>query len=428
MEPQDYIDAVEQYGSQRAAARELGIPRSTFQENYYKALEWREAQAAEGDEVPAGMKMTHDGRRVPLSEDERKFHADWTMDDCIAHLRSIAEAHPERVITRNFFRVHSDISESTWNRFAGTFEEFKRQAEITLSRHAHRLEKDVAKHASADRYRVLTAEKRGWEGVYRKPSGKRFQTAIICSDVHDKDCDPFWRSCFIDTIARVQPEHVVLGGDIFDLPEFGKYSVDPRSWDVVGRIKWVHAFLRDIRDAAPDAEIIFTEGNHEFRLLRHLAEATPALRAVLSDLHGFTISKLLGLDEYEVRYVARGDLATFTQADIKGEISKNYEVIEGCVLVHHFPEGRNMGLPGVNGHHHKHVVWPFYSPVYGSTQWAQIGCGHRPHASYCAGEQWSMGFMLAHMDTERKQTQFEYVEVKQDFAMIGGKWHERMAA
>jgi hypothetical protein len=29
-------------------------------------------------------------------------------------------------------------------------------------------------------------------------------------------------------------------GDIFDLPEFGKYGVDPREWDVVGRIKFAH--------------------------------------------------------------------------------------------------------------------------------------------------------------------------------------------
>jgi UDP-2,3-diacylglucosamine pyrophosphatase LpxH len=85
----------------------------------------------------------------------------------------------------------------------------------------------------------------------------------------------------------------VLNGDIFDLPEFSKYTQDPRHFAPVERIKWVHQFLNDLREAAPDAQIDFVEGNHEFRLLRHLSEATPALMTVLADLHGMTIPTCL---------------------------------------------------------------------------------------------------------------------------------------
>ena len=48
--------------------------------------------------------------QAPLSEDQRKYHPDWTADDCTNHLVAIAKEHPDQVITRNFFRVHSDIS------------------------------------------------------------------------------------------------------------------------------------------------------------------------------------------------------------------------------------------------------------------------------------------------------------------------------
>ena len=41
-----------------------------------------------------GQKQGQHGRPVPLSENERKFHQNWTKDDCIAELRRIAEADP----------------------------------------------------------------------------------------------------------------------------------------------------------------------------------------------------------------------------------------------------------------------------------------------------------------------------------------------
>lgn len=422
----EIIEAVEQYGKSQAAVM-LDMPRSTLRDRYNRALAAQESVEAVDEQLPPGMKIGASGRRVPLSENERKFHPEWTKQDCIDHLRALAEENPEQYITRNWFRNNSHISESTWTRHMGSFQEFKRQAEITPSRHVRRLELNIAKHAASDRYRAMNVEKAGYEGMYLRPSRSRYKSVMIASDVHDRNCDPFWLSCFIDTVRRVQPDVIVLGGDMVDLPEFGKYTVDPRTWDVVGRIKWLHGFLAQIREVAPDAEIQYLEGNHEARLLKHLAEATPAMRAVLSDLHGFTVSKLLGLDDYEVNYVARVDLATFTQADLKGELRKNYAIIDDCFLVHHFPEGRNMGLPGVNGHHHKHIVTPFYSPIFGSTEWHQLGCGHARGAEYCAAEKWSLGFMIAHIDTQRKHTQFEYVELR-DHAVIGGKWYVREEA
>lgn len=391
-------DALAEHGSIRKAAAALGIAPSTMQ-----------------------------GRIAPLSEDQRKFHAHWGPAECIAELKRIANIDTTKVISRNFFRVHSDISESTWNRYFGTFEEFKRQADITLSRHAHRLEKSIAKHASVDIQRQTNGEKRQWEGRYLRPSSRRFQTALVLADVHDKQCDPFYRRALIDTAARVQPEKIVLNGDVFDLPEFSKHLQDPRAFDLLGRIQWVHAFLSDLRLVAPDAEITFVEGNHEFRLLRHLSEQTPAMMVVLADLHGFTVPKLLGLDRFELNFVARSDLAAWTERDIKGEVAKNYVTLWDALLFGHFPEMRAMGMPGANGHHHKHIVWTAYSPVYGPWEWHQTGCGHLRSASYCSGERWGNGFLLAHCDTHTKRTQFEYVDLSHPHAIIGGRFYERTA-
>lgn len=417
---QQAVDAVVSYGTIKEASQHLGVPRQTLQKRFHEACR-QHIQPSPDALRTAGLRAP---RVVPMSEDERKFK-EWTPHECIEELRRICAANPDRVISRNFFRVFGSISESTWNRHFGSFEEFKRQAGIKLGRHVHRHERDIAKHASRDTMRDLTEQKRAFEGSYRKPRDGRWQTALVCSDVHDRDCDPFWRRIFIETAARVQPDVVVINGDLFDLPEFSKYTQDPREWDVLGRIHWVHLFLGDIREACPDAQITLVEGNHEFRLFRHLSEATPAMRTILADLHGFNVSRLLCLDRYEVNLVARCDLAAWTERDIKEELKKNWVCLWDSVVGHHYPHGRNLGYPGWHGHHHKHVVWPGYNPTFGAYEWHQLGAGSSRSASFCEAEQWSNGFMIAHVDASKRHSAFEYVDVR-DFAVVGGRFYERL--
>ena len=361
---------------------------------------------------------------VPLSEDTKK-RGEATKAECIALLRGMAEANPEMIITRNFFRNNAPIAESAWNKHFGTFEEFKRGAGLKLTRHARRMETNVAKHASVDTFREFNQQKNQWAGKYLKPVGDQYQTLLVGSDVHDIECDPFWRLLFVATAKRVQPAKIVLNGDLFDLPEFGKYGVDPREWDVVGRIKWVHGFLADLRKAAPNAEITLIEGNHEYRLMRHLAEATPAMKAILSDLHGWTVPQILGLDKFQVNYIAPADLAVFNEKDTKAQLRRNFTIFYEFLVAHHFPEGSKYGLPGWNGHHHSHKCDSHFSPVHGSYEWHQLGSGHKREASYCNGEKWTNGFLLVHADTLAKRAQFEYIDTSSDHCVIGGKWYGR---
>lgn len=363
---------------------------------------------------------------IPLSESVLRGKLETgTADEVLNDLRTLALNNPEKAISRNFYRVHGKYKESVWNAIYGTFHEFKRQAGVVLSRQQHNLEKAIAKHASVEGYRQLDAERKQYADKYDRPTGSRHKIVVVCSDLHDKECDPFYLSTLIDTCKRIQPDVIVFGGDIFDLPEFSRYTVDPREFDVVNRIKFVHEkIFAPIREACSNAQIDFVEGNHEFRLLRHLSDATPALKVVLSDLHGFTVSSLLGLDKYQINYICKNDLSAYTKNDIRKEVSKNYKTYWGCFAVHHFPEGKHLGLPGINGHHHKWEVSSHHNETFGSYNWVQIGCGHRREASYCDGSKWNMGFAIVHCDTFTRQTNFEYIPIN-DFAVVGGKYYFR---
>ena len=361
---------------------------------------------------------------VPLSEDVSKFMEEWGAEECIAELKRIAEIDVEQIVSRNFFRNHSSISESTWNRYFGTFDEFKRQAGLKLSRYQHAHERNIAKHVSVDHYRQLN-DRQDWGTQYIRENSNRFKTVLTCSDLHDIEIDRFYLRVLIDVAERVQPDAICFVGDIFDLAEFGKYGVDPREWDVVSRIKFVHdEIFAPLREVCPNAQFDFVEGNHEARLIRQLADATPALRAVLSDLHGFTVAKLLGLDQFEINYIAKSDLGTFSKTEFNKELAKNYKVYWDTVMCHHFPHARHMGMPGVNGHHHRHEIWSTYNPIFGPYEWHQLGAGHKREASYTEGEKWHNGFALINVDTQTKATNFDYIPIT-DFAIAGGKWYHR---
>lgn len=414
-----YNDA-EQYPKLRDVAEALGITVRTV-----KNKAWTLRNQIKSDpSIPKLIRRSE--LTTPMSENELLFKEDWGPDECIDELLRITRIDPDKVVSRNYFRTHSDISEATWNRYFGTFEEFKRQAGIKLSRQQHALEREIAKHASVDHYRRVASERKDYAESYLRPHSGRFQTIVVGSDFHDIEIDPFFLRVWLDTIARVQPNIISLVGDIFDLPEFGKYGVDPREWDVVGRIKFAHdEILGKTRAVAPEAQFDFIEGNHEARLLRQLADATPALRTVLSDLHGFTVSKLLGLDRFEINYIAKGDLAAYTKREFEREVMNNYKVYFDCFLCHHFPHARSMGMPGVNGHHHKHQVWSEFNPMFGAYEWHQLGSGHKRSASYCEGERWHNGFAIVNIDTLTKAVQFDYIQVGEEFAVSGGKWYYR---
>lgn len=412
---------LENYPTLRSIAQETGY---TYEYVRNKGKRIRRAyEEGRSSIVLTDRSGTPSGKTI-LPELRFSYRAEMTAEDCLTELRDLQSSDPSRHITLNYFRNVTEIADSTWTRYFGTFLEYRRQAGLEMNRNQHQVQRQVAKHVSVDHYREFNERSR-YADRYLKPAGGKVKTIIGCSDLHDIETDPFYLRVFIETCRIAQPDVVNFGGDIFDLAEFGKYGVDPREWDVVGRIQYVHEHIfKPLREACPDAQMDFVEGNHEYRLLRHLADATPALKAILSDLLGLTVPKLLGLDEFEINYIAKGDLAAYTKGDQTKEVGKSYVVYDEALIVHHHPHAAKFGLPGWNGHHHHWKVDHYKSALRGGYKWLQLGCGHRTNASYCEGEFWDMGFVIAHINTESKSVTMEYNHIT-DIACVGGLYFER---
>lgn len=410
----------EKFPTLKELAEHIGLSYRTIKR---KAQSHR-ARLAEGEKLPRLIDRTvAPSERSTLPEMQHEFQ-DLTQAELIEKLKAMWQADPDKPITRDRFRAHTGISDSSWNRHFGTFLEFKRQAGLEMNRNQHAIERQIAKHVSVDHYREFNQRSELGQR-YLRNSDKKIKVIVGCSDLHDVEIDRFYLRTLIEGCRLIQPDIINLGGDIFDLPEFGKYAVDPREWDVVGRIKFVHEhILKPLREACPNAQIDFVEGNHEFRLLRHLADATPALKALLSDLLGLTVPKLLGLDQFEVNYIARADLAAWDKSGQEKEVQKSYVIYDDAVLVHHHPHAKNWGLPGWNGHHHSWKVDHCKHALRGAYPWMQLGCGHHLKAPYTEGEFWSMGFNICHVNTVTKSVNMEYVPVT-DMAVVGGVYFHR---
>lgn len=328
--------------------------------------------------------------------------------------------------TRSAFRKETGLKDSVWEKEFGSWKEFVRSAGLEDDFYNTRLKFVISKFTQpSEKLLKLSEDKKTWADKYSKPSGERFQTILCGADIHDQLCDPFYRRLFIDTAKRVQPAKIVLNGDTFEMFEFSRYVKDPRKLDIMGAIKWVQEFLKDLRENCPNTEIVMVEGNHDLRLVKFLSEANPHLMPILSDIHGMEFPNLVGIDKYEVKYVGKASLALHREADLSKEIAKNYYLPYEAILFHHFPYAKEWGFAGVNGHHHKHLVSHQYNALTGPYEWHQLGAGHVRQAEYCEGEVWQNGFILCHVDTHKKYTQFEYIDCTGEHCVIGGKWYAR---
>jgi len=115
-------------------------------------------------------------------------------------------------------------------------------------------------------------------------------------------------SVFIEVCRREQPENITILGDFLDLPSQSRWAQEAgfaRTTQMA--INEGHKFLVLLRHAAPDAEIVLVEGNHDKRMQNFIeANALAAYglrRANMPDEWPvMSITYLLRLDELGVTY------------------------------------------------------------------------------------------------------------------------------
>lgn len=150
--------------------------------------------------------------------------------------------------------------------------------------------------------------------------GDGWRRAVVLPDpqigyrrYEDGTLDPFHdeqaMAVALSVIRYAKPDLIVNLGDFVDLAEFGRFEQEPAfAMTTQAGLDRAHLFLAEQRKAAPSAEIVMLEGNHDRRLQKSIinnAKAafglrqanTPESWPVLSMPH------LLRLDDLGVTYV-----------------------------------------------------------------------------------------------------------------------------
>jgi len=366
--------------------------------------------------------------RAVISEREKKFNPDATADNCIDDLRAVQKRNPLKHITRNFYRIHGQYSDATFSQFFGTFLEFRRQAGLELSRDQHSLERKIAKHASLDVYRdFYTSEVLPYHCKYiLDTKDNRWKTILVGSDFHDEEVDVFVLSVFIDVAHRLQPDIIVLNGDVFDLYEFSRFDQDPRQIDIKSRFNYVKTHIFGaLRRACPNAQIDLIAGNHEARLLKVLANKTPAMKVLLSDVMGLTLADCFGLDEFGINLICKLDLAAFSNPDIQDEVKENFNVYYKSFVASHF-KNLNFGISGTSGHTHRPETVTFANIPMGKLTWTTTGSMAQTRMEYTEGMDNALNsFLIAHVDTVSCSMSPEHLIIPKDHVVVHGKRYSR---
>ena len=112
-------------------------------------------------------------------------------------------------------------------------------------------------------------------------------TVMHLCDVHFPFQHPPALELAYQMVKLHQPQIVVIGSDEFDLDLMSSFDADATSWDetpdIIDALRALHHNHVDrIRAAAPNAVLLFIDGNHEDRYRRWVNSNAPKLRNTLN--------------------------------------------------------------------------------------------------------------------------------------------------
>lgn len=237
-----------------------------------------------------------------------------------------------------------------------------------------------------------------------KPEGKRL-LEMVASDIHFPYEDAGAYALFLEVAESLQPDILVLLGDIMDCYAVSAHDKDadrgtPTSF--INEIVYTKTKLNEIRARLPETRIIYFEGNHETRLSRYINKNA----AALSKLQSITLPEFLDLRSLNMEWIPNGGKLRIGRVwHIHGN-----EVAGGGQSPARLKYSR-MQCSFIFGHHHQRDK--FRPRAYDGSQHGAYAnpclCDLEPEYLHHA-HNWSQGFTIIDHDTDLSY-QVEEIEV-----------------
>ena len=209
--------------------------------------------------------------------------------------------------------------------------------------------------------------------------------SVVVADVHFNAHDPDAVKLVLRFIREQRPGRVHILGDAIDAQSISRYDKDPaRTANLQDELDSVRDWLTELRDAAPKAQIIYSEGNHEFRLKKYLRSEAKGL----AGLRSLALEELLDFKRLRLHWQPQdrpyriGHLL-FTHGQYVSRWSamsakRHYEQYGCCVI-----------------HGHSHRLGAFYhTDVTGTIGAWEVGCLSTLNPDYVTAPDWQNGFAV----------------------------------
>lgn len=122
---------------------------------------------------------------------------------------------------------------------------------------------------------------------------------LILSDVHHPFCNEAAYRLVLSYAKDLKPDQIIINGDFADFYNINFYGKSPNVQEKFSdEIDCVVRELRILKEICDD--IVYVEGNHEFRLLRYVNEKCPDIGKFIS------VEQMLFLPSMGVKFVSFG--------------------------------------------------------------------------------------------------------------------------
>jgi hypothetical protein len=264
------------------------------------------------------------------------------------------------------------------------------------------------------------------ERVYKESMRQEgFQRHIFLSDYQIPDHDPKTIKAVNKFIKDFAPDKVHLVGDFLNFTAVAKYDQDPYYHKgMADEIKIGRQVLGNLvtnaRNANPESEVLWYEGNHESRLIKYMGRNASAL-AEITDEDGEIINSIphiFNLAELGVEWVP----SMQRHSEPGGVEVEHGDVARGKSghTAHAMLDKR--GKSGFSGHTHR-LAMIFKTQMDDQKFWVETGsmCKQNFESPYARTPDWQQGFAVGVYSDQDKTFYPSVVPVFDNKFMFGGK-------
>jgi predicted phosphodiesterase len=227
--------------------------------------------------------------------------------------------------------------------------------------------------------------------VVQPSTNEQWETVIFVSDIHVPYHDPVLIDSAVELIEDVQPHRVVINGDTNDFFSLSRFNRAMERLDLLQmEIDMGRQLRQAFRNAAPNAIMDETIGNHEERLLTYPGFNAPALKS----LSALKPVNLLGLEDLEITHWPMNGF----------RLREDFLVEHGAVVRKHSGATAKARLDdtlisGIMGHTHR--MDSHRRSGYRDLAWFEQGCLCLLNPDYVKSEaNWKQGIALGLFSTK----------------------------